>query len=90
MHHCVRTRIPDVAADRSNIISVRKGGERVATVEVRRGENGRVFLSEYRGRMNATVPRATVNKINRWISKTEWTVPARKEVEFIDDDEIPF
>jgi len=98
MHHCARTLLPSVRHGASYLYSVRKGDERVATVEVMRALNGDgVSIRQMRGTANSILPVPLQTKLRKWARERDrWNIqppvssmpacPANARF----DDEIPF
>jgi hypothetical protein len=77
MHHCVRSYIPKVAAGECYIFSARRGGQRIATIEVQRQSDGVVRIIQMRGPCNALVAKATQHVLRRWCAqRNAWRPPA--------------
>jgi hypothetical protein len=97
MHHCARTLLPSVRHNLSYLYSVRKGDERVATVEVMRAPNGEgVSIRQMRGIANSILPVPLQTKLRKWAGERDrWKIqppismPARP-ANALFDDEIPF
>ena len=66
MHHCVGTYGDRVQRGNLYIYSIRRNGERVATLALGR-HNGRVHLEQIRGSCNTEPPKATVRTVLRWL-----------------------
>lgn len=58
MHHCVKSYADDCEAGTSRIFSLRKQGERAATVELRCDDGETWSVGQVRGRFNAVFPSA--------------------------------
>ena len=68
MRNCVRTYGDDIAHNRSRLWSVRRGGERVATLEIRAGyHDPLVNVYQLKGPGNAAVPRELWWVARRWL-----------------------
>jgi len=66
MHHCVGTYGDEVRCGECYVYSIRRNGERVATVALYR-DNGRTYLDQIRGRCNTEPPKAMVATVVRWL-----------------------
>jgi hypothetical protein len=70
MHHCVRTYIDRVRSGEYCIYSVRRDGERVATVSLIRVD-GKIFVEQLRGPCNRVPPEAVRAAVSRWLNHCE-------------------
>ena len=66
MHHCVGTYGDEVQRGNFYVYSIRRNGERVATVALCRN-NGRAYLEQIRGPCNTEPPKAIVATVVRWL-----------------------
>ena len=66
MHHCVGTYGDEVQRGNFYIYSIRRNGERVATLALRRG-NGQAYLEQIRGPCNTDPPKPIVATVLRWL-----------------------
>ncbi len=70
MNHCVRTYGFDIAENRFRVFSVRKNGERIATLSVH-PVNGTPVLNEIAGPKNANVPAEVWVAAHRWMASQD-------------------
>ena len=68
MHHCVGTYSDRVLRGDLYVYSIRRNGERVATLALGR-DNGQVHLEQIRGSCNTEPPKATVTTVLRWLAR---------------------
>ena len=66
MHHCVSTFAHDVAAHERYIYSVKRDGDRVATVELV-DTRGHIVLGQVRGRRNTKTSAPVMRAIRSWM-----------------------
>jgi hypothetical protein len=66
MRHCVGTYGDQVRRGDLYIYSIRRNGERVATLALRR-DNGRAYLEQIRGPCNTDPPKPIVPTVQRWL-----------------------
>ena len=99
MHHCARTYIPKVAWGEVYLFSARQGEKRVATIEVKRTDDGRVVIKQMRGPCNAILDGKMQATLRRWVGqRAKWRVPEprrggldpRCPLDDAADDDIPF
>ena len=76
MHHCVGTYGDQVQRGDLYIYSIRRNGERVATLALLK-HNGRVHLQQIRGACNTEPPRAIVAMVLRWL-RAQQPLPMRR------------
>jgi hypothetical protein len=81
MHHCVGTYNDDVLNGALCIYSIRRDGERIATLALRRHGNlqktlrtgrcvdGETYVSQIRGRCNAAPPQSVITMVRRWLKQ---------------------
>lgn len=69
MHHCVGTYAGQVTAGHYCVYSVKRDGERVATMALGRcyGMGGKVSIEQIRGPCNAEPPPAILTAVRRWL-----------------------
>ena len=79
MHHCIGTYSSRVLAGELYIYSVRRNGERAATLTLFK-HNGRVHLQQIRGACNSEPPRAIITMVLRWL-RAQQPLPMRQESE---------
>jgi hypothetical protein len=72
MHHCVASYDRRVAKGDCYIYGVRRGDERIATVELVR-VNGQVRPAQIRGRCNARPSKEVRAAVRKWLSETNLT-----------------
>jgi hypothetical protein len=77
MHHCIDTYSSRVLVGELYIYSVRRNGERAATLTLFK-HNGRVCLQQIRGACNSEPPRAIITMVQRWLQTQP---PMRQESE---------
>jgi hypothetical protein len=76
MHHCVTTYAGDVRDGRLYVYSVRRDGERVATLALARDQSGtKAQLIQLRGPCNAQPSRAVASAVKRWL-RAQGPLPA--------------
>jgi hypothetical protein len=68
MHHCVAGYGHSIISGQVYIYSLRRGDQRVATIELRRDESDKAVLGQIRGACNAVVPAKTTAMIRRWLT----------------------
>lgn len=94
MHHCVGTYADEVRNGEKYIFSLRKDGNRVATIEIVRYW-GRAKLGQLRGACNSEVSESTKRLVRKWLRSQkpvefpkplEWVVVGSRD----NDDDIPF
>jgi hypothetical protein len=76
MHHCVGTYSDRVRAGHFCIYSIRRNGERVATLALGRyhdGKHSKVYLEQIRGPCNTEPPKAIVATVVRWLRDARGT-----------------
>jgi PcfJ-like protein len=66
MHHCVGTYGDQVQLGSTYIYSIRRNGERVATLALGR-DGGRAYLDQIRGPCNTDPPKTIVGVARRWL-----------------------
>ena len=66
MHHCVGTSGDRVQRGHLYIYSIRRNGERVATLALGR-HDGQTWVEEIRGPCNTDLPKVTVAAVVRWL-----------------------
>jgi hypothetical protein len=66
MHHCVGTYGDEVQRGYLYIYSIRRNGERVATLALGR-HDGQTWVEEIRGSCNTDLPKVTVAAVVRWL-----------------------
>ena len=76
MHHCVGTYGDQVQRGDLYIYSIRRNGERVATLALGR-DNGRAYLEQIRGPCNTDPPKAIVATVQRWL-RAQRPLPPRE------------
>ena len=79
MHHCVGTYGDQVQHGNYYIYSIRRKGERVATVALCRN-NGRAYLEQIRGPCNTEPPKAIVATVVRWL-RAQQPLPSFKAID---------
>jgi hypothetical protein len=67
MHHCVGTYSDAVQNGVFYVYSVRRDGERVATLALGRYGSGKVYLEQIRGACNVEPPKAIITTVQRWL-----------------------
>jgi hypothetical protein len=70
MHHCVGTYRDRVQSGEFYVYSMRRDGERVATLALGRydrGGNGNVYLEQIRGACNIEPPKEIIATVRRWL-----------------------
>ena len=99
MHHCVGTYGDQVQRGNLYIYSIRRDGERIATLALGR-HTGRTYVQQIRGPCNTEPPKASITTVVRWLrtqrptlsrypSETESAVP-NKASPPDNEFEIPF
>jgi PcfJ-like protein len=73
MHHCVGTYGDQVQRGNLYIYSIRRDGERIATLALGR-HTGRTYVEQIRGPCNTEPPKATVATVVRWL-RTQGPLP---------------
>jgi hypothetical protein len=76
MHHCVGTYGDQVQRGDLYIYSMRRNGEPVATLALRRG-NGRAYLEQIRGPCNTDPPKSIFATVQRWL-RAQRPLPPRE------------
>jgi hypothetical protein len=76
MHHCVGTYGDQVRCGDLYIYSIRRNGERVATLALGRCD-GRTYVEQFRGPCNTEPPKATVATVQRWL-RAQGPLPPRE------------
>jgi len=66
MHHCVGTYGGRVQRGELYIYSIRRNGERVATLALGR-DDSRAYLEQIRGRCNTDPPKTIIGVVRRWL-----------------------
>lgn len=66
MHHCVGTYRDRVQSGELYIYSMRRDGERVATLALGR-YNSEIYLDQIRGPCNIELPKAVIATVRRWL-----------------------
>ena len=79
MHHCVGTYGDRVQCGNLYIYSIRRNGERVATLALGR-HNGRAYVEQIRGPCNTEPPKAIVATVARWLHAQQ-PLPPHKAIE---------
>jgi hypothetical protein len=78
MHHCVGTYTGDIRDGHLYVYSVRRDGERVATLALARDQTGtKAQLVQLCGPCNAQPPQAIASAVNRWL-RAQGPLPAVK------------
>jgi PcfJ-like protein len=67
MHHCAGAYAPDVSNGHSYIYSVRRAGERVATLELVRQSKAQVLIAQIRGPCNGLVSKKIAAAAQKWL-----------------------
>jgi hypothetical protein len=67
MHHCISRYVGNVLRGQTYIYSLRKGDQRIATIELWRDGTGKAKLGQVRGAYNAMVSINTMATIVRWL-----------------------
>ena len=67
MHHCVGTYANDVISGCTYIYSIRRGGERIATIQLGRRNPAGVAIAQIRGPCNARVPKQIEAAAQKWL-----------------------
>lgn len=81
MHHCVGTKCDQVRNGSVYFYSVRKGQERIATLELVKHDAGGA-IGELRGPCNSQVPKEIVRAVRSWLrSQREFRFPERRIVD---------
>lgn len=80
MDNCVRYYAQDIACDSERLWSVRRGGERVATLSVRFGEAPFAVISELKGPRNEAAPHAVWFATRKWLEAQDDV--ARREADW--------
>jgi hypothetical protein len=75
MHHCIGTYSRRVLAGELCIYSVRRNGERAATLALLK-HDGSVYLEQIRGACNSEPPMAIITMVRRWL-QTQPPLPAQ-------------
>jgi hypothetical protein len=86
MHHCAGAYAGQVHSGDCYMFSVRKDGERLATVELRRGE-ACVEVGQLRGPCNAKAPKEVLRGVNLWLrAQRDFRFPRKRTDRLLDDD----
>ena len=77
MHHCVRTYADRVARGLSRLYSVRQGGKRAATLELRKSTGSKYALAQLKGPCNARPPLPVARAVFTFLDKANEIVRSR-------------
>jgi hypothetical protein len=77
MHHCAGTYSGRVLAGELYVYSIRRNGERVATLALHR-YSGRATINQLRGACNSEPPKAITAMVLRWL-RAQQPLPMRQE-----------
>jgi PcfJ-like protein len=101
MHHCAGTLTEEVRAGFCCCFSIREDGNRVATLQLARGQNDKAVINQIRGPCNAQVSKPIERAVRSWLAAGKPSAPTLPKppqfrrrhhdelVEFYDED-IPF